>query len=156
MSPQNKSHLTAIHRTKLPGPTQWLFLKGLIPFSPKRVLDYGCGKAHIVNNSFFHADGYDPFYLPITLSESFYDVIICNYVLCVLPTEAERLEVLRKIQSLLKVNGVAYVSVRNDKPKNGHGWTSRGTYQADVKLNLNVLREIRQFRMYQLTKRDKI
>lgn len=153
----DKSHLTAISRKTLPGPTMWLFGHGHIPSvnSNKRVLDYGCGKAHDINNGVFVADGYDPYYRPEQPTGK-YDVIICNYVLCVIPTAAERKVVLAQIQSLLKKHGVAFVSVRNDKPDQGHGWSSRGTYQADVRLNLPVLRKTREFRMYQLTKQDRL
>lgn len=151
---QNKSHLTAIARKSLPGPTQWLLKKNLlIP----RVLDYGCGKAHEINNQHFKADGFDPFYRPDGITGSqVYNTIICNYVLCVLPTDEERREVLRNIQALLLHDGVAYVSVRADTPKKGHGWSSRGTFQAEVNLNLPLIHECRAYRLYSLTNVDKV
>ncbi len=152
---EDKSHLTAISRKSLPNPTKWLILDNRIPFAPKRVLDYGCGKSHDLNNTFFHADGYDPYYRPERPTGQ-YDMVMCNYVLCVIPTAAERKLVLAQIQNLLKKHGVAYISVRNDKPHQGHGWTSRGTYQADVRLNLPVIHKCRDFRMYQLTKQDRL
>lgn len=154
----NKSHLTAIARNKLPGPTQWLIGRGIIQVylaCPKKILDYGCGKSHLVNNAYFPADGYDPHFRPVAPIRK-YDIIICNYVLCVLPTEAERKEVLRCIQRSLKTDGVAYISVRSAVPKQGYGWSSRGTYQAEVYLNLELLHSSRDFRMYRLTKSDRI
>jgi hypothetical protein len=154
---QNKSHLTALTRKKLPGPTQWLINQGLIVARDgwHSNLDYGCGKSHEINNAFFQADGYDPHFRP-ERPKGKYMLIICNYVLCVLPTEEERRAVLKDIQSLLTDNGTAYVTVRNDAPKKGHGWTSRGTYQADVRLDLEQVRQCRQFRMYKLTKADRV
>lgn len=121
----NKSHLTAIGRKKLPSPTQWLLKNkclGDIEFEDV-VLDYGCGKCHSVNNQHFVADGYDPHYFPNGLSEGWsYNFIICNYVLCVIPTHQERMAVLQKIQLLLTKNGVAYISLNIAEPKSGWGY----------------------------------
>lgn len=148
----DKSHLTAITRRNLPGPTQWLIKKGLLTWSRKtRILDYGCGKAHELNNGVMPMSGYDPYHRP-RKPRGHFNIIICNYVLCVLPTAEKQMEVIRNIQDLLTPDGVAYISVRNDKPKTGHGFSRTGTFQAEVWLDIPVIRICRQFRTYKLGK----
>jgi hypothetical protein len=145
------SHLTAITRKTLPVPTRWLINHGLVDVE-ENVLDYGCGKCYAVNPQSWC--NYDPYFKPQTLlPRGYFNTIICNYVLCTLP-EAERMPVLRKIQTLLGgQDAIAYISVRNDKPKNGWGKSSRGTYQGRVRnLNLPLVYKNSQFRIYQLTK----
>lgn len=146
----NKSHLTALTRKTLPRPTRWLYNYGLI-IEP--VLDYGCGKCYSVNpNTWVH---YDPYYWKIDLDcfRGKFLTVVCNYVLCTLPTQ-ERLDILRDIQTLLmtRSDSRAYVSVRNDRPKQGWGVSSRGTYQGRVKtLPIPLLYSNAQFRIYSLT-----
>jgi ATP adenylyltransferase len=144
--PSHNSHLTAISRKTLPKPTRWLMDKGLIW---GRTLDYGCGKCFPINP--IDWDNYDPYYYPVILSPG-YQTIICNYVLCTLPTQAERMKVLRQINFLLYSNGIAYISVRNDKPRWGWGVSKRGTYQGRVQgLPLPLLYKCHGFRIYRLT-----
>jgi SAM-dependent methyltransferase len=145
---KNKSYLTAIKRKELPAPTQWLLKVDAIA-GP--ALDYGCGTCHKINNQYFHADGYDPYYHPNGLIEGRkYATIICNYVLCVLMPR-ERAQVLKHIKSLLVSGGAAYIAVRNDRPRNGWGRTKKNTYQAKVRLNLPCLHKEYGFRTYLLT-----
>ncbi len=146
---ENKSHLTAIARKGLPGPTKWLIMHGKL--NGHYILDYGCGKCHEINNQNLSMDGYDPTFRPDGIVYKKYDYIICNYVLCVLPSLEERTAVLEKIKSLLSRTGVAYISVRNDTPKKGHGWTSRGTFQGKVELDLPIVHTDRLFKIYKLT-----
>jgi len=144
----DKSHLTAISRKTLPLPTRWLLKQGVIQ---GRVLDFGCGKCHAINPKKW--DNYDPHFYPkyFTISDE-WDTIICNYVLCVLP-HSERPFILKQIQSLLTLDGMALISVRNDKPKQGWGMSKRGTYQGRVsKLPLRQIYKCPQFRTYILTK----
>jgi SAM-dependent methyltransferase len=150
---KNKSHLTAIGRKALPVPTRWLLDHNLLR---GKVLDYGCGRCHKVNNNYFVCDGYDPYPFPqtdlITVGETWYDTIICNYVLCVTPA-AERMPILKDIQNNLAKYGVAFISVRNDKPTMGWGFTKRGTYQGRAsRLRLPLVKECAAFRIYLLTK----
>jgi len=145
---ENKSHLTAIRRNKLPNPTQWLLDKFLIR---GRTLDYGCGRCHEINNQFFSADGFDPHYRPNGINYSSYDTIICNYVLNVLPTEQERKEVCEHILGLLSSNGVAYITVRNDRIKL-KGPTKRKTWQGlIVPPKGNIFASKSHWIMYHLT-----
>ena len=159
-SNENKSYLTAIARKTLPAPTRWLMRMGAIRGT---TLDYGCGKCHEVNNQFLPGhlgwvDGYDPYYRPsgIPSVHTRYQTIICNYVLCVLPTPEERIQVLIDIQHLLTNDGLAFITVRNDFPKKGHGWTSRGTCQAKVILPYRSIFISSAFRIYLLTKTDRL
>lgn len=145
-----KSHLTAISRKTLPKPTQWLMKQGLIR---GRVLDYGCGKCAPINP--IDWINYDPYHYPCLVWPSF-DTIICNYVLCVLQPK-ERKHVLKTIHFLLKSDGKAYISVRNDRPDRGWGYSKKGTYQGRVrKLNLPLVHEERNFRIYLLTPQSKV
>lgn len=153
---KDNSHLTAIARKALPTPVRWLMRQGFVMDHPGiATLDYGCGKCASVNPEVW--DNYDPYYAPNGIPKGKkYNIILCTYVLCVLPQE-ERPKVLRKIRSLLTKYGVAYISVRNDRPKNGWGKSSRGTYQGRVrKLALPLLHQNSQFRIYQLTRNCKI
>ena len=146
---QTKSHLTAISRKTLPVPTRWLMKAGLMVGT---VMDYGCGKCASVNPPKWI--NHDPYYHAIDLDRlrGSFSTIICVYVLCTLP-DAERKPVLADIQSLLTDDGVAYIAVRNDKPKQGWGLSSRGTYQGRVrKIVLPLLYKNAQFRIYKLTK----
>jgi hypothetical protein len=119
-----------------------------------RVLDYGCGRCAIINPMDW--DSYDPYYNNILLSPG-YNTIICNYVLCVLPTQDERLKVLKHIHWLLYSDGIAYISVRNDKPRSGWGLTKRGTYQGRVVgLPLPMIYKCQGFRIYKLTAKTKL
>ena len=150
----DKSYLTAISRKTLPKPTQWLLDHGHMTVCPSvKVLDYGCGRCFDINPKEW--DNYDPNFCEWTC-RSLYDQIVCNYVLCVLP-RTERMPVLQGIQRLLKKHGRAFISVRNDKPKQGWGKSSKGTYQGRVaKLGLPLLYECDGFRIYMLTKATKL
>jgi len=153
------SHLTAISRKTLPVPTRWLLSQGMIH---GHVLDYGCGRCAEINQTMLRwrlpevksVTSYDPHYEPLAFAVSprlKWDVIICNYVLCTLPQKQE-LEVLWEIQRRLTKQGVAYITVRNDMPRNGYGVSSKGTFQRKVELPfLSLLRECRQYRIYLLT-----
>jgi hypothetical protein len=147
---KDKSYLTAITRKSDPLPTRWLRKKGLIR---GQVLDYGCGRCHAINP--IEWDNYDPHYY-LSILHSGYDTIICNYVLCVLP-RSHRKEILTNIQSLLYDDGIAYISVRNDKPRQGWGKSSKGTYQGRVQnIKIPLLYECSSFRIYHLTKNTKL
>jgi len=134
------------------------------------VLDYGCGKCAELNNRILRNWGsgtfypeiksvtnYDPHYAPEppiqpnNLGEGWYHVILCTYVLCTLP-ESEEKPILKAIQKLLRPNGVAYITVRADEPRQGYGHSRRGTFQRRVLLPyLYELRTTRQYRIYLLT-----
>ena len=130
----NKSHLTAIKRTKLSAPMKYLVEKGLIQ---GETLDYGCGKGFDAEE--LQMDKYDPHFQPELPTNKRYDTITCNYVLNVIEDSEMRDATLGVITLLLKDGGTAYITVRRDKFK--EGFNSRGTYQTIVELGLPVLHE---------------
>lgn len=151
------SHLTAISRKALPVPTRWLLSQGMIH---GHVLDYGCGKCKPLNDAILakvpsvkSVNSYDPHWSPNEIigpnnHEGWYDVILCTYVLCTLP-EGPELDILRQIRKHLRKNGIAFITVRNDEPKNGYGRSSKGTFQRKVELPyLYELRKTTQYRIY--------
>ena len=118
------------------------------------ILDYGCGKGADVkylNDKGFTVEGYDPYYCNIDLSckNSYYDVVICNYVFNVLEKEKES-DLMASIVSKLKPGGRAYISVRRDSFE--EGYTSRG-YQRNVRFgNLPSFEKKGAFELYFVTK----
>lgn len=141
-------HRTAIHRKSLPTPTRWLLKEGLVA---GLTLDYGCGHCHEINNRYFLADGFDPHYQPHGVQHISYDTVLCNFVLNVIPSKETRAFICREIQKLLKPNGLAYISVRNDQKKL-RGYTSRGTWQGYVIPPGKLIHTTSSYRMYSLTK----
>ena len=141
---QNKSHLTAITRTKLSQPTRYLLDNNLLE---GRILDFGCGKGFdtdFLAEEGFDITGYDPYFRPEKPTGQF-NTIICNYVLNVLG-ENEGNKVIEEIKSLLVHCGFAYITVRRDIKR--EGYTKRGTFQRNVKVNLPILKENKNFCMY--------
>lgn len=151
---QYNSFLTAISRKSLPSPTKWLF-KNKYLFSDK-ILDYGCGKCHEINNKYFPCDGYDPYYRPdgIIVGLS-YKTIICNFVLNTIPFYQERKDLVRKMQNILHPYGCIYISVRNDIKKL-NGWTSRSTWQGNIKpeRHMELFAITPHWKMYRVLKYD--
>lgn len=148
----SKSHLTAIARKNASAPARWLVDQGLVPgpvyAALIRHLDYGCGRGRDADT--FGWDGYDPYYAP-TPPVGHYDSITCTFVLNVIESTVERKAVLRRIVSLLKDDGVAYITVRRDV-KIG-GYTSRGTYQENIILHdCEVVRETPGYCIYKITR----
>lgn len=127
MRKMNKTHLTAITRNKASSPARWLWKNEFI--NSNKVLDYGCGKS--MDHMLVGGDKYDPYYHPKKPRKK-YDIILCTYVLNVIP-EKERKETLDKIKKLLTKKGKAYITVRRDLSKSGH--KSPFCYQSYVKLN---------------------
>lgn len=148
------SHLTAIDRTKLSSPAQFLVDKNLLQ---GRILDFGCGMGNdvkILQTRGLNITGYDPHYSP-TYPDGKFDTIFCCYVLNVLMHE-EQANVLMNIAHLLKPGGKAYYSVRRDLKKEGfreHYIHKKPTYQCTVKLpfksiQLNEYSEIYEYIHY--------
>jgi hypothetical protein len=152
--------LTAISRKDLPNPVKWLLANRLIHGI---VLDYGCGRCKPFNDllpvqypEIKSINSYDPYYSPDDIilphgGEGWYDVVLCTYVLCTLPEKDEK-KILKSIKTLIRPNGVAYITVRNDEPKQGYGVSSKGTFQRRVELPyLYEFRKCHQYRIYLLT-----
>lgn len=147
----NKSWLTAIKRPGLSKPMQFLTSKELIKWP---ALDYGCGLG--VDAFRLNMDMWDPWYFNTDyfkhmLMTMKFQTITCNYVLNVLPDPAERNAVVNSIYNLLLPSGTAYISVRRDQ-RSLKGWTSKGTWQGYVQLDLPILTSNSGFAIYQLDK----
>ncbi|KST67981.1 HIT family protein [Mastigocoleus testarum] len=129
------SHLTAIERTKLSFPANFLLRKQLLK---GRILDFGCGFGNdvkLLKAKGLDIIGYDPYYFSQYPYGKF-DTIICCYVLNVLFPE-EQANVLMEVSHLLKPGGKAYYAVRRDIIKEGfreHYVHKKPTYQCIVKL----------------------
>ena len=136
----SKSHNTAIARKKPSVPMRHLAKIGFLENGRK--LDYGCGRGF--DADFFHMDRYDPHYSPAKPTKK-YDIITCNYVLNVV-SEFDGANILQEIKGLLKAEGTAYITVRRDIKK--EGYTSKGTYQRNVVLDLPILKETKAYCIY--------
>lgn len=138
----NKSYLTAITRSRISVPMRYLDKQNLLS---GRVLDYGCGKGFDANK--LCLEKYDPHFFPEKPAGKF-DVITCNYVLNVVLKQDEE-SLIEDIKARLKPAGTAYISVRRDVKTDGY--TSKGTYQRNVKLNFPVLKETSSYCIYELS-----
>ena len=107
-------------------------------------LDYGCGRGF--DADFFHMDRYDPHYSPRKPTKK-YDTISCNYVLNVV-SQFDGDNILEEIKGLLQPSGFAYITVRRDIKK--EGFTSKGTYQRNVILDLPILKETKTYCIYEM------
>ncbi|HEY9800924.1 MAG TPA: bifunctional class I SAM-dependent methyltransferase/HIT family protein [Leptolyngbyaceae cyanobacterium] len=148
------SHLTAIDRTYLSFPAQFLLNQNLLQ---GKILDFGCGFGNdvkLLHQKGFDITGYDPYYFPQHPDKRF-DTIICSYVLNVLFPE-EQANVLMEVSHLLKPGGKAYYIVRRDIKREGfreHYVHKKPTYQCIVKLpfrslHLDESREIYEYTHY--------
>ncbi|MEH1839507.1 MAG: bifunctional class I SAM-dependent methyltransferase/HIT family protein [Nostoc sp.] len=129
------SHLTAIERSYLSFPAQFLLNQNLLQ---GKILDFGCGFGNdvkILRQKGFDITAYDPYYFP-EYPQNKFDTIICFYVLNVLFAE-EQANVIMEVSHLLKPDGKAYYTVRRDIKKEGfreHYVHNKPTYQCIVKL----------------------
>ena len=143
----NKSWLTAIRRKSISRPMSYLHSMGLLK---GRVLDYGCGHGEDVERLAdlgVNIHSYDPHLQP-DMTRGRFNTITCNYVLNVID-EHERLTVLAHIRSLLRKDGVAYITVRRDIQ--GDYVTKKDTHQYLVFLPAPVqFVKIGAFIMYKL------
>ena len=117
-------HRTALPRSNTSVPARFLVKQGLIK---GRVLDYGCGQGHDCDT--YGWEGYDPNTIRLEYStppkRQKYDTIVCTYVLNVVPPDIQ-VEIIKTMLRLMKVDAVAYISVRRDIPDNMEGegqWT---------------------------------
>jgi len=147
MGSGDNSYKTAITRPpgKLSAPIAYLNECGLLC---GRVLDYGCGKG--ADAALLGLEKYDPYYQP-NLPDGKFDTVVCTYVLCVLDEQLEE-KVLSMIHGLLADGGKAYVTARSDLKESG--FTSRGTYQRKVELDLPIEKKTRWYTMYRMEKKE--
>lgn len=139
----DKAYKTAITRRGISPPMKYLVRNELIVGS---ALDYGCGKGQCAIE--LEMDKYDPHFWPDEPRQK-YDTVTCHYVLNVID-KAEQKKVLESILSLLNPKGRAYITVRRDIKT--VGFTSRGTYQKNVLLDLPIIKEVKNaYCIYELT-----
>lgn len=136
---------TAITRKKPSKPIAALEADGRLV---GRVLDYGSGRGY--DACYLGAECYDPHFQP-DMPDGLFDTIVCNYVLNVIPSESERLQVIADIQSRLKSDGRAYISVRADKGSL-NGYTKTGSWQGLIVLDAPVVAKDNGFKTYELCK----
>jgi len=139
---QRASALTAIPRKALSVPAKLAFQYGVIR-PGVAVLDYGCGRGddvRFLRKLGVGAIGYDPHlntgftFNRLQRDGDRYDVVLCSYVLCTLPTVRERMRVLRR--AFRHAKGALVIGVRTDfntlkkaKPHLDGFVTAKGTFQ---------------------------
>lgn len=146
---ENKSYLTAIPRSYPSRPLMILLAQGLVH---GRILDYGSGREKdykTLQKAGLDVERYDKFYYP-KLPVGLFRTILCTYVLNVVE-QSERQDVLNHIDSLLEQQGTAYITVTRwcKKPK----WTSKGTFQDFVELDLPIIFEDKSLCIYKYQKK---
>ena len=116
---------TAIKRSKMTKPTEWLFQKALpsLDLHPTSVLDYGAGKSVDVDllpqlRPGLVTGAWDPyphagFEHRTAWPAPGWDLVMVNFVLNVLDTEEERLDVVRRASSLLAPGGLLWLCTRS-------------------------------------------
>ena len=101
-----------------------------------KILDYGCGRLrntkHLLSERFnvsiidtptqienqrptINELGITNVYDTNNIPEEKFDIILCSFVLNVVPNKEDRDNILYNISKLLKNNGIAYIEVRDDK-----------------------------------------
>lgn len=108
-----------------------------------RVLDFGSGRGFDATH--FNLEAYDPHWGP-ELPAGKFNTVTCIYVFNTLDFESA-LFALRKIRSLLKLGGIAYIAVRRDIKVPSKG---RGCIQHNVKLNEMSIKKTSSFEIYEL------
>jgi hypothetical protein len=136
---------TAMNRKALSAPMVFLQEKEYLTGD---CLDYGCGKGY--DAKVLGIDSFDPFYKPEKPGK-LYNTITCNYVFNVLEPEKVD-ETMIAIQALLKDEGIAFISVRNDIK--GESQKGKDCIQYNRELELPLVKKNGNFRMYLLTKNN--
>lgn len=130
---------TALKRRTLSVPMRELLVKELLKGN---ILDFGCGvgdDVNFLNQKGLNIVGYDkfnPMFNDGSLLKGKYDVVVCNYVLNVIPDLEEHRQVVEQLRSL---SDLIYISVRSDSKAIKKSWeynienrcwkTSTGSYQ---------------------------
>ena len=146
----NKAHLTAIHRKGPSVPLKHLLDNNLI--QGPNVLDFGCGHgadvAHLRTKD-YNAVGYDPHWNHAghLLTKSTYNTVLCTYVLNVVDKRQRDL-IIKTLKNLTKPGGSVYITVRRDLKEDYV--SSKGTHQYLVKLPYNVVKETRDYCIYEM------
>ncbi len=134
---------SAVARSAPSSPVKWLAERNKVRPGPG-TLDFGCGRG--VDAEWFKWDKYDPHFFP-EYPRKKYTCVVCIYVLNVVSLETEK-KIIRQVRALLDKNGVAYFAVRRDAGMVLH--RPSGYKQRYVKLGFPVLREHRQYCLYEM------
>lgn len=117
------NYKTAIVRKGVSQPVRRLLRYGTIYPNRTRdiinfdILDFGCGKGF--DAGFLGCHKFDPYYFPSEeLNPNGYSIILCTYVLNVV-SEEDQHKILDRIASLLRNDGIVYISLRRDIPQEG-------------------------------------
>jgi len=145
----NKSYRTAIKRSTISAPTNYLLIHHKAKIGDDQTLDYGCGRGDDAKTCKW--EKYDPHFFPKLDKRFKWNTIICNYVLNVVDEKTER-KIIKEVKALLHNGGTAYFSVRRDKFKEGE--TTIGTFQrwSTPKLKSLYIRK-GSFEIYYFTKK---
>ncbi|MHC4372089.1 MAG: methyltransferase domain-containing protein [Planctomycetota bacterium] len=143
----NASAKTAIVRKKPSAPAARLVRDGRIV---GRVLDYGSGLGF--DADYYDWEAYDPNWRPLMPSGRF-DTIVCNYVLNVVESVAERESIVLDIRDRLRPGGRAFITVRTDKAAL-NGRTKIGTWQGRIVLDLPIVQRGSGFVTYLVESED--
>ena len=111
-------HRTAIKRGKVSAPLRDFVRHAVDVLGGCHFHDYGCGKGDDIdwlNSRAYYADGWDPHWKPEQSPLLPADIVLCSYVICVLPNEAERRECIQKAWRRVKPGGVLVLSTRTEK-----------------------------------------
>ena len=119
---------TAIGRTEPSKPMRYLLRHDFIDLMNDRVLDFGCGRGF--DAATYMIEKYDPHFFPKRPRGKF-DVVVCSYVLNVLPKKYE-CDIMNEVMDYLNRIGTAFITVRRNIKK--QGYTAKGTYQRNVVL----------------------
>lgn len=80
-----------------------------------RVLDFGCGYG--IDAKTYGWEAYDPYYSSYQLSGK-YDTVVCINVISAVSEDNQR-KIIEEIRSVLAPDGIAYISVPRNLPKQG-------------------------------------
>lgn len=127
-------HLTAINRSALSAPIQFLVRNGIIT-KQTSVFDYGCGKGDDIaglREAGIMCSGWDPYFLQEGLKTSA-DIVNLGFVVNVIEDQTERHEAMKNAfqlaKKLLIVSVMLFSKERPGKPYKDGFITSRNTFQ---------------------------
>lgn len=153
----NHSYLTAVKRTDLSAPVQFLLQHKLLK---GRILDFGCGlgyDADELKRRGFDVTGYDNYYRT-EYPKGKFDTIFCVFVLDVLEPYAQ-IEVMMNVFNLLSSKGSAYFAVQRGPIEEGfklHPLYREYVYQCDVRLSFLSLESNFNYELYQYHHRNEL
>ncbi len=151
---QYSTHKTAMSRPEPSAIAKLVVKNELFSLKNKRILDFGCGRGADVEfykSQGLNAEGWDP-HRPFGYGvrpNGLFDVIVCAFVLNVLPNPYERIKALEDALSFLKNDGMLVAATRSPESIKNEGthkkwerhndgyWSSgeRGTFQKGIGVN---------------------